>query len=107
MRKTLISLCALALSSVALASENQEMVKVWSVDYKGKPPFKRSFELVPVSDVARFEEEQETVTVRVKTGSKPPYKRRTVNLPVSDVAQFEAEEIKSKPDFRGKPPFKR
>jgi hypothetical protein len=109
MRKLLISLGALVLSSVVVAAEEQETVKVWSVDYKGKPPFKRTLKRLPVSDVAQFETAQdvETVAVKVRTGSKPPFKRRTVNLPVVDAAQFEIEENKSKPDFRGKPPFKR
>lgn len=107
MHKILISLFALSLSSTLLAKEEQDMVKVWSVDYKGKPPFKRSAEWVPVSDVAEFEEVQELIAVKVKSGLKPPYKRRTVYLPVADVAQFETTDGDSKPDFRGKPPFKR
>ena len=102
MRKILISLCTIALSSTVFASEDKETVAVWSVDYKGKPPFKRTIKRVPVSDVAQLEEQQEMVAVKVKRGSKPPFKRSTELLPVADVAQFETVDDKPKTDFRGK-----
>jgi hypothetical protein len=107
MRKILISIGALVLSSMVSMSKAQETTEVWVVDYKGKPPFKRTLKRVPVSDVAQFDDAQDTVAVKVKKGNKPPFKRRTVHLPVADVAQFEAAEESAKTDFRGKPPFKR
>ncbi len=107
MKRMIISMLALAVSSVAVANDT-ETVTVQSVDFKGKPPFKRTMDELPVSDVAQFEQDQEMVAVKVvQMGSKPPYKRRTVYLPVTDVAQFETTDDASKTNFRGKPPFKR
>ena len=107
MKKTLLSLLALTASSTLMAAET-DTVTVQAVEFKGKPPFKRSMKQLAVSDVAQVEQDQEIVTVKVvQMGSKPPYKRRTVYLPVTDVAQVEEVSDTTKTDFRGKPPFKR
>ena len=80
----------------------------WVVDTRGAPPFKRSKTTAPVVDVAALET-VETVTVRKRSSQgKPPFKREWVEVPVVDAASLEiVSDDDSKPNFRGKPPFRR
>ena len=74
-----------------------EMVKVWKVDFSGKPPFKRTLVELPVADVAALEATNQVVdTERVWTvdyKGKPPYKRRYKDIPVIDAASLEIEAV--------------
>ena len=108
LRKPLVALCAMILTGFAFADDKQDYENVWIVDYRGKPPYKRTLTRLPVSDVAQFEVEQETVTLNVKKGSRPPFKRVSVELAVSDLAPFELEESSQKDRLkRRRAPFKR
>lgn len=70
-----------------------EMVRVWSVDTSGKPPFKRTLVEVPAADIASMEIEDaaiETVTMRVTDfRGKPPFRRTMQEVPVIDAASLE------------------
>lgn len=109
-------LASVVVSAVVASSawaNDATTTQVKTVDFSGKPPFKRSVETLPVTDVAQLEtldaSTVEMVTMRVvKMGGKPPYRRTTIEVPVIDVAQLEAAEQGSeKTKFKGRPPFKR
>jgi len=73
-----------------------EMVKVWSIDFSGRPPFKRQLIELPVADVARMEASNEIIeTKRVWTvdySGKPPFRRKFEEVPVIDAASLEVNE---------------
>ena len=84
-----------------------EEVKIVTVDYKGKPPFKRRIETLPMSDVAALETSKPTRVRSVDFKGKPPFRRNVESLEVVDVAALAPADEESKTSFRGKPPFKR
>ncbi len=122
MRATLIGLILVgtgagagsALAGDTMPSAGAEMVTIHDVDFRGRPPFRRSMETLPASEVARLEPQSaaggETVTVRtIDFSGKPPFRRATETLPVAEVARLEAaSETSRRPSrFRGYPPFHR
>lgn len=95
-------------------------VVVRTVDFRGKPPFERRQERLPVTEAARLEREPATIAptselVPVRTvdfRGKPPYRRRTEYVPVIDAARLEPTAEPRSPEeagtnFRGRPPFRR
>ncbi len=85
-----------------------ETVRVWDVDYSGKPPYARVARDLPVADVARMEAEAgEMVQVRtVDFAGRPPFNRNVETLRVVDAAQLETEAAeRTVPGFRKRPPF--
>lgn len=106
---------ALATSSACAEAQTAQsdatMETVWTVDSRGRPPFKRSRSDVPVVDVAAMEipEAVEMTTVwSVDRSGHPPFKRKRVQVPVIDAASLEVSgDTDTGPRFRGKPPFKR
>jgi len=104
---------ASSMSSLVMASNDQDTIDIQVVDYSGKPPFKRVVKTVPVSDVAQLEALGEAATEYVEVKEvikrgKPPYRRVTTRMPVYDVAQLELLEDEDKPKLKGnRPPFKR
>ncbi len=82
MRTILLSVAALSLSASVVASdpstaeraEQPQTVRVHSVDMKGKPPFKRSSEVLSVQDAAALEESQEAGRNTAPKG-RPPFNR--------------------------------
>lgn len=115
----LVSLLAVpGISPVAAEREaGSDMARIHSVDYRGKPPFRRMVTDLPAAEVARLEavatpDGAETVTITTRRGlahGKPPYRRVTRTLPVTEVARLElfAQEEPRGTDFSGRPPFKR
>ena len=111
MRKSVLAAClagtVMSLSGLTTvaAPSGEEMVKVWSVDYSGRPPFKRQLIELPAADVARMEVANEIIeTERVWTvdySGKPPFKRKFEDVPVIDAASLEVEETGS--SIRKKP----
>lgn len=109
---------ALSVADVAPATQG-ETVRVMSVEFvpNRKPPYKRTWTEVAVTDIAAAEPltvvETEEVQVRtLKSGSvrKPPYKRQKIEVPIVDAAVIEevdSESVKRKKTLRGRPPFKR
>lgn len=87
-----------AFSSVTSFADSNEgkMVKVWSVDYSGRPPFKRELIEVPAVDLARLEAANEIVEVKrvwtVDYSGKPPFRRRVEEVAVIDIASLETLE---------------
>ena len=85
-----------AIADTAVASDT-EMVKVWKVDFSGRPPFKRELVELPVADVAALEATDKVVeTERVWTvdySGKPPFKRKLQEIPVIDAASLEVESV--------------
>ena len=82
----------------------------------GKPPFKRSFNTVQVTDIAAADvvsaSDVETVEVRtVEMGAnrKAPYRRSTVSLAVTDIAaaDVDTEEAGKRFNHTRKPPYNR
>jgi hypothetical protein len=73
------------------------MVKVWKVDFSGRPPFKRQLIELPAADVARLEASDEVLeTERVWTVNykgRPPFRRRFEDVPVIDAASLETEQV--------------
>ena len=74
-----------------------ETVKVWKVDFSGRPPFKRELIELPVADVAALETENKIVEFerswQVDYSGKPPFKRRFLDVPVIDAASLEFEPV--------------
>lgn len=82
-----------------------------TTDFSGRPPFKRTVEVLSAVDVAQLEIESaepavtgegEWVTVTsVDYSGRPPFKRRTETLFVADVAQ--AELVEAEPASKKRP----
>jgi len=99
MRKSVLAICLVAAMfslpamTVFAAAGGEEMVKVWSVDFSGRPPFKRQLIELPAADVARMEVSNEIIeTERVWTvdfTGKPPFRRKFDDVPVIDAASLE------------------
>ena len=117
MRKAGIAVAVAAFAALAVnntVAESGPAVATettWQVDARGRPPFARRQVELPVVDVAAIESMEgiETVTVwQVDTSGRPPYDRRRVEVPVVDAASLEVvAEEQRRPDFRGRPPFRR
>ncbi|HBM83081.1 MAG TPA: hypothetical protein DD459_05365 [Halieaceae bacterium] len=77
MKKLLMSVAVVGMvATFPVAAEpecTENCVKRMVTEYKGRPPFKRSFERVPASELAS---EEATAKGTFKPGAKPPYKRR-------------------------------
>ena len=71
-------------------AEPPEMTTIWTVNYAGKPPFKRKMEKVRSMDLARFENQSTKVINTTDYRGKPPFTRNTETVRVVDLAQFEA-----------------
>ncbi len=107
----LVSLIApFALMSCGTANgldSGAEMVRVWSVDTTGKPPFKRTLVEVPAADIASLEIDDanvETVTMRVTDfRGKPPFRRTMQEVPVIDAASL--EQVSETTRKAGRTPF--
>ena len=84
------------LTSFAQEAAGEEMVKVWSVDFSGRPPFKRQLIELPAADVARMEATDEIVEMErvwtVDYSGKPPFKRKFEEVPVIDAASLEMDQ---------------
>ena len=84
-------------------------------DFSGRPPFRRSFETLSVTELAALNaapaaDSGEVATVRMTDyRGRPPFRRSTETLPVSELAAMSvADEIESRPArFSGRPPFPR
>lgn len=74
------------------AGNGTEMVTFHDVKFGGKPPFRRSVETLPVSEVARFEAAPEVRVSEVNFNGRPPFKRSGEHLRVIDVARFEVDD---------------
>lgn len=72
-----------------VGSVSAETTTVWTTDFAGKPPYKRTQETVRNVDLAQFETEKEVVVNDIDFSGKPPYKRNTETVRVVDMAQFE------------------
>jgi len=115
MKKLLSALAAVSLLASPVwadfADANESTMKIMTVDMGAgkKPPFKRSFKTIELSDVAMSEPvDVETVElnfVDVRANGKAPFKRSTVSVPVVDAAVVESTGPRTQ--FRGKPPFNR
>ena len=70
---------AIEIAQVKIAdSEAVDMVEGKKIEFRGKPPFKRSKELVPVIDIMQLELEPEAPTKkssRKQFGGRPPFTR--------------------------------
>ncbi len=78
-------------------------------DFSGKPPFKRSVEMVPAVDIAQFESvptEKELIEGKtVDFRGKPPFKRKVELLEKAEAKQVEItsdSEASNKPRKKGK-----
>lgn len=90
MKASKILLTGLALGSIMSASADDiGMTTVWTVDYSGKPPFKRKLETLPVAELNRFETGKVTEVRTVDFRGKPPYARNRQVVDVVDLARFE------------------
>ncbi|MGR8948019.1 MAG: hypothetical protein ACU84Q_08230 [Gammaproteobacteria bacterium] len=107
----LVGALAFSLPAFANDSGSRQMVTVIDVDFKGKPPFKRSVETLPMQDLAALEAaesaQKTTKVVTIDFKGKPPFKRNVENLVVRDIASLETVSSERRTNFRGKPPFSR
>ncbi|WP_116367589.1 hypothetical protein [Parahaliea mediterranea] len=86
MRKLLLTITAASLATLGLgsaaqanevnaqAAEKPQTVRVHSVDMKGKPPYKRSTDVLSVSDAAALEVADEPAGKALK--GRPPFARQ-------------------------------
>jgi hypothetical protein len=85
-----------------------------TTDFSGRPPFKRTVEVLSVVDVAQLELEKTAAAKEIEGewvnlttvdySGRPPFKRRTESLFVADVAQAELIEEESKSKKRRRAP---
>jgi len=87
------ALLSLSATATLADTSGEEMVKVWKVDFSGRPPFKRQLIELPAADVARLEVSNEIVDMErvwtVDFSGKPPFRRRFEDVPVIDAASLE------------------
>lgn len=96
--------------AVAANVEPAATVVVHNVEFRGRPPFKRSYERLPVSDVARLETGSATTVVRtVDFRGRPPFRRHVQRLELIDSAVLEFGGVVATPgkSRAGGPPLKR
>jgi len=67
--------------------ENQEMTSVWSIDFSGKPPFKRKMVKARTADLARTKKQSTLVISGTDFRGKPPYTRNKETVRVVDHVQ--------------------
>jgi hypothetical protein len=88
------------------ATNGAEMVKVWKVDFSGRPPFKRELIELPVADVAALEATNKVVDTEtvwtVDYAGKPPFRRRMQEIPIIDAASLEIE-VDERPSVKRRP----
>jgi hypothetical protein len=100
------------------ASDNTEAtVAVHSIDVRGRPPFKRKVEHLPLSEVARLEAAtaegaRETTVRTVDFTGRPPFRRDLERVEIVDAARLELSEGLSvegddRSRFSGRASFKR
>lgn len=112
-----LSTFVLAAPAIADGTASEATVTITKTDFKGRPPFKRRSETLPVQDVASLETTQATSTgeyvtiTTVDFKGKPPFKRRTETVLVENIASYEIESSDNgdtrKSRFSGKPPYRR
>ena len=105
MRNSVLATCLagalLSLSTTAVLADASggEMLKVWTVDFSGRPPFKRELIELPAADVARLEASDEVLATEriwvVNYKGKPPYRRRFEDVLVIDAASLETEQTEN------------
>jgi len=84
--KVLVIILGISFFIPAIA-ENQEVTRVWSIDFSGKPPFKRKMIKVRTADL----EKQSTIVVSgTDFRGKPPFTRNKEIVRVVDHVQSEA-----------------
>lgn len=71
------------------ATQAMDTVTVQEVEYRHRPPFKRSLEVLPAADMARQEAAQTVVVHDTNFSGKPPFKRNVQVMRVVDTAVME------------------
>ena len=102
-----IGAICLAAPTMAVDANSGEEVTIVTVDFKGKPPFKRRTVTLPVADVAALEATKTTRVRSVDFKGRPPFRRNIETVNVVDMAVLEPAGEQSRTSFRGRPPFKR
>jgi hypothetical protein len=74
------------------ATQAMDTVTVQEVEYRHRPPFKRSLEVLPAADMARQEAAQTVVVHDTDFSGKPPFKRNVEVMRVVDTAVLETSE---------------
>ena len=84
-----VSFCVSAESSGAEAAD--ATVAVRTIDFRGKPPFKRRVEHLPVSELARLETAapQKEIVRTVDFSGKPPFRRNIERVEILDASRLE------------------
>lgn len=78
----------------AAGDDAEATVAVHNVDFRGRPPFKRNIEYLPLSEVARLETAtaegaRETVIRTVDFSGRPPFQRNIERVEIVDAARLE------------------
>ena len=100
-----MKLIAPAILAATVATTAHADVTIWDTDFKGRPPFERNKQTMPVTEAARFETAKATEVRTVDFSGRPPFQRSVEKLVVVDSARFEVDE--DRVDFSGRPPYKR
>ena len=111
-------LAGLLLQAGAFAANDgtEATVAVHNIDFRGRPPFKRTIEYLPLSEVARLETEsagaaRETVIRTVDFSGRPPFRRNLERVEIVDAARLELTDGVPVSDeasrLSGRPPLKR
>ncbi len=75
----------------AASDDAEATVAVHNVDFRGRPPFKRTIEYLPLSEVARLETAtaRETVIRTADFSGRPPFRRNLERVEIVDAARLE------------------
>jgi hypothetical protein len=98
----IIFLSIIAESSAACA---KDCVTIVTTDFKGRPPFKRSYETITATEILPVKVEKVGELRKVRTvdfTGRPPFKRHTELLPKVEIDEikFSAEKESTKPKRR-------
>lgn len=105
----------LQVGAFAANDGTEATVAVRSVDFRGRPPFKRTVEYLPLSEVARLETEAADRTTVIRTvdyTGRPPFRRNLERVEIVDAARLEltggvADSDENRGRFSGRSAFKR
>jgi hypothetical protein len=104
----------LQVGAFAANDATEATVAVHSVDFRGRPPFKRTVERLPVSEVARLETataaDRETFIRTVDYTGRPPFRRNLERVEIVDAARLEltdGQPVSDNRRFAGRAAFKR
>jgi hypothetical protein len=88
---TAVSIIFLSITAESSAACAKDCVTIVTTDFKGRPPFKRSYETITATEILPVKVEKVGELTEVRTvdfRGRPPFKRQTERLPKVEIDEF-------------------